>query len=51
MHNILYLHQGNKAGCVGRLLEEIDPDTNQVFGQGAVLSPVEPSDILSSFIF
>lgn len=51
MHNILYLHQGNKAGCLGRLLSKIDPDVNRFFGQGAVLSPAETPDILSSFYF
>lgn len=49
--HILYLHQGDEAGRLGRLSEEIDPDTNWFLGQGAVLSPVEPPDILSSFIF
>lgn len=51
MHNILYLHQGNKAGRLVRLLKEIDPDTKRFFRQGAVLSPVEPPNILFSFIF
>lgn len=51
MRNILYLHQGNEAGRLGRLSEEIDPDTSWFFGQGAVLSPVVPPDILSPFIF
>lgn len=52
MRSILYLHQGDEVGCLGHLSEEIDLDTSWFFGQGAVLSPVEPSaDILSPFTF
>lgn len=34
--NILYRHQGDEAGRLGRLSEEIYPDANWFFSEGAV---------------